>query len=137
MKLTFGFFTPLMALAVGAAILITQRLPSESELAVLSVAKACQLQSTSLRLIRVCGVCACASLLSDLHYVVGPPSSYGATANLTITGSCVAAAGLFIDTARMHRLMKRAASGHHGAAYSTVHARHIQIDEINSQRSWS
>jgi hypothetical protein len=135
MELKFGFFTPLMALAVGAAILITRRLPSQSELAVLSVAKARQLQSVSLRLVRMCGVYACASFLSGLHYVVEPPSSYGATANLTITGSCVAAAALFIDAVRMHRRVKRAASGHHGAAYSTVHARRIQIDEIDAQRS--
>jgi hypothetical protein len=118
MEITFAFFTPLMATAVAVAHVV-HSFPHPLQLQPLSESKATQLHARSQRLLWLSVLYLSMSLLSGLHYIVEPPASYSWQANVTITGSCMAAAALLFHAVRLHRQVGLAAKG--GQTQTQIH----------------
>lgn len=122
MEITFAFFLPLMVMAVMVS-RWDDIIQSQVQLP-LSPPRARSLQS-SVRQLFLWSCCYLgASFLSGLHYVVEPPHSYAWRANVTITGSCIAAAALCAEVLRIKRVVDTAAGGPGAVAsrgtYSTI-----------------
>lgn len=136
MEITGAFFTPLLAMAIRAYTLLLQlpqldALPKASSSS--SRSSLASIASVSSQLVRVCGAYLAASLLSGLHYAVEPPSSYAWPANVTISGSCVAAVAMFLVALHYQRRVAQTLSsrGHQGTAagpaYATVNAAETEM----------